>query len=108
MTQYDEIIEVKNKIDEYEKQLTHLKSELTELKKSHWSFSGDEQRYGDLILECNKGSWKEVKYKNIKDKIFYVAEVEELHSDACVAFGLEEAKMLVNYLNEKIEFLETE
>lgn len=106
MSSYEEITILNERIEECNAQLDKLQSELKTLKESHWSFNSDEKDFGDLTIECNLGSWQETKRNRKDGKIFYL-EVRDSTYDESVEFNLEEAKMLVKYISEKITFMES-
>lgn len=99
--------EHKEKIDNLELELEFLKLECEKLEKSHWVFNHDERKLGSLVISCNTGTWLETRKNRKKDKIFYLETDSDYSYSDSIEFNLEEAKMLVEYINEKIEFMES-
>lgn len=102
----DKISHYKIKIEEYEKEVSALEDSMRKLS---WTEHEDTLRFEEILVESNFDSWRETKevFTTVEEEpcVFFF-EIEE-GSESCTGLTIGEAKKLVEYLSQKIDFLES-
>lgn len=98
-----EIKSIENRIVECEKQMVALSVELKALKSGHWAFGDDTKTLDYIEISCNHESWALVKEDNHLAPFY----IESKSSDDSVDFNVDDAKEVIIYLQEKLEYLES-
>lgn len=88
-----------------------------EIKKSEWMNGKDKKKIKsrfseEITIQCNYKSWKVVKEERSKDdeSLFFLEILSRNYSkEGCgyITLSTEKAKQLRDYLNQKIEYLES-
>lgn len=77
--------------------------ELENLKERHWIFGDDTQYFDSVSISSNYGSWIATKERS-KERPFHI---KSNNNNTGMGFTLRDAKDIVKYLQEKIEYLES-
>lgn len=96
--------EIKQNIEKLENIIKESTEQISKLKNSHWAFDEDEKKLECVTISCNFDSWIKAKEDNVP-RPFYI-ECNGKYSEV-VDFSTSDAKEIVRYLQEKIEFLES-
>lgn len=100
----------KKEYDDKVMKIELLKSELTEYEVvDGWQATADEKVLSfekcKLTISANRTNWAMVKNQKVND-IFYISIEDEYYDDICMSLDKDSAKNLVNYITEKLEYLE--
>lgn len=95
--------EVKKDIKRLENIVEDSVDEIKKLKNKYWMFGSDELILDSISIECNYDSWVSIKENGQK----YPFHISNEDSDDSIEFSIEQAKDIIRYLQEKIDFLES-
>lgn len=95
--------EIMQDIERLEEIIKKSTAQLTELKNSHWAFGEDNRELESVVISCNYDSWMSAKDNN-ETYSFYI---EDKKCGEAIDLSLNDAKEIIKYLQDKIEYLES-
>lgn len=95
--------EIKQDIEKLEDIIKKSTAQLTELKNSHWAFGEDSRELESVVISCNYDSWVSAKENNVT----YPFYIEDDKCGEAIDLSLNDAKEIIKYLQDKIEYLES-
>lgn len=97
--------EIEKEIKALENLIKESTDRLSEIKKEHWSFGEDSKQLSCVSISSNYDSWNRAKEESVK-RPFYI-EANDDYADESIDFSIDDAREIVKYLQEKIEYLES-
>lgn len=96
----DKIYVAKTSLPRWEEILSNKKKEYEE---SKWMKSEHPKEFGGLYISSNWGDWEDM-----KEKDFYTNNPFYIHTSNPSSLSMDNAKELIQYLQQKIDYLECE